>query len=117
MLLVRAMAEGSETGEDGRFMRNSIVEAMWADVNKRAKKLGQQNPSAVRGQIQILSQQFQASLIAYDEALMSDDRRLASVLWVRFFERNCDDYMLLETLVKYVRKQVSFFLHIVLFQI
>lgn len=40
MLMVRAMAEGSESGEDGRFLRNSIVEAMWADVNKRAKKLG-----------------------------------------------------------------------------
>lgn len=40
MLLLRAMAEGSESGEDGRFIRNSIVEAMWADVNTRAKKLG-----------------------------------------------------------------------------
>lgn len=40
MLLVRAMAEGSESGEDGRFLRNSIVEAMWTDVNTRAKKLG-----------------------------------------------------------------------------
>lgn len=39
MLLVRAMAEGSETGEDGRFLRNCIVEAMWADVGTRAKKL------------------------------------------------------------------------------
>lgn len=106
MLLVRAMAEGSETGQDGRFMRNCIVEAMWADVNKRAKKLGVQNPSAVRSQIQILSQQFQAALIAYDEAIMSDDRRLASILWLRFFERDCDDYRKLEELVKYVRKQV-----------
>ena len=40
MLLTRAMAEGSESGEDGRFIRNNVVEAMWADVNMRAKKLG-----------------------------------------------------------------------------
>lgn len=40
MLLLRSMAEGSETGEDGRFLRNCIVEAMWGDVNTRAKKLG-----------------------------------------------------------------------------
>lgn len=40
ILLVRAMAEGSETGQDGRFLRNCIVEALWADVGTRAKKLG-----------------------------------------------------------------------------
>ena len=43
LLLTRLMAEGSETGEKGRFMRNSIVEAMWNDVNSRAKKLGVSN--------------------------------------------------------------------------
>jgi hypothetical protein len=26
-------------GEEGRFVRNNIVEAMWEDVNTRAKKL------------------------------------------------------------------------------
>lgn len=40
MLMVRAMAEGSESGQDGRVLRNSIVESMWTDVNTRAKKLG-----------------------------------------------------------------------------
>lgn len=40
MLLVRAMAEGAETGDDGRFLRNCVVEAMWGDVNSRGKKLG-----------------------------------------------------------------------------
>jgi cytochrome b pre-mRNA-processing protein 3 len=40
MLMVRAMAEGSESGQDGRVIRNGIVEALWADVNTRAKKLG-----------------------------------------------------------------------------
>lgn len=40
LLMMRSMAEGSEAGEDGRFLRNCIVEAMWGDVNTRAKKLG-----------------------------------------------------------------------------
>lgn len=36
MLLVRTMNEG----DDGRFARNCVVEAMWQDVSMRAKKLG-----------------------------------------------------------------------------
>ncbi|KAL5286748.1 UQCC1 family protein [Megaselia abdita] len=107
MLLVRAMAEGSESGEDGRFLRNSIVEAMWADVNTRAKKLGANNPSGTKAQIEVLSEQFQAALIAYDEGIMLDDKVLASSLWRRFFEKNSEDYVSIEELVKYVRKQVN----------
>ncbi|XP_017010634.2 ubiquinol-cytochrome-c reductase complex assembly factor 1 [Drosophila takahashii] len=107
LLLMRSMAEGSETGEDGRFLRNCIVEAMWGDVNTRAKKLGAHNPSRTRQQIETLSEQFQAALIAYDEGIMSDDRVLACALWRRFFEMNCDDYAHIERLVKYVRQQAA----------
>ncbi|XP_017048490.1 ubiquinol-cytochrome-c reductase complex assembly factor 1 [Drosophila ficusphila] len=107
LLLMRSMAEGSETGEDGRFLRNCIVEAMWGDVNTRAKKLGAHNPSRTRQQIETLSEQFQAALIAYDEGIMSDDKVLASALWRRFFEMNCDDYAQIERLVKYVRQQAA----------
>lgn len=106
MLLTRAMNEGSENGQDGRFLRNCIVEAMWADVQTRAKKLSADNPSASRQQVAILSEQFQATLINYDEGLMSDDKILASALWRRFFDQNCDDYKKLETLVHYVRKTI-----------
>jgi hypothetical protein len=35
ILMVRTMAEG----EEGRFVRNNIVEAMWEDVSTRVKKL------------------------------------------------------------------------------
>lgn len=102
-LLTRVMCEGSEAGQDGRFLRNSIVEAMWADVQTRSKKLSQDNPSAARRQVAILAEQFQATLINYDEGLCSDDKQLASALWRRFFEMKCDDYTKLEKLVKYVR--------------
>ncbi|EDW69197.1 ubiquinol-cytochrome-c reductase complex assembly factor 1 [Drosophila virilis] len=105
LLMMRSMAEGSEAGEDGRFLRNCIVEAMWGDVNTRAKKLGANNPSRTRKQIETLSEQFQAALIAYDEGIMSDDRVLACALWRRFFEMDCEDYAKIERLVKYVREQ------------
>lgn len=36
MLSARSMAEE----EHGQLLRNSIVEALWADVAKRSKKLG-----------------------------------------------------------------------------
>lgn len=106
MLLLRAMAEGSEAGEEGRHMRNCIVEALWNDVNIRAKKLGTDNPSGTRMQIQILSQQFQAALITYDEGIQADDKILAGALWRRFFEKKCESYVHLEKLVQYVRIQV-----------
>ncbi|XP_040175866.1 ubiquinol-cytochrome-c reductase complex assembly factor 1 [Anopheles arabiensis] len=107
MLLVRSMAEGDEKGAAGRFMRNCIVETMWNDVTTRAKQLTMDNPSAVRPQIQQLSEQFQAALISYDEGISYDDKALAAALWRRFLGGRCDDYEKLELLVGYVRKQVS----------
>lgn len=98
------MREGSTSDEDGRFMRNCIVEAMWTDVQFRSKKLGSDNPSFTRKQISILSEQFQATLISYDEGLCFDDKTLANALWRRFFEAKCEDFTKLEKLVIYVRK-------------
>lgn len=108
MLLVRSMAEGPEKNEDGRFMRNTIVEAMWTDVSSRAKKLGAHNPSRVRQQTEQLSQQFQAALINYDEGLQGDDRTLAAALWRRFFVKaDAVDLASVELLVQYVRAQME----------
>lgn len=53
LLMMRSMAEGSETGEDGRFLRNCIVEAMWGDVNTRAKKLGVSSKTPLRSLINL----------------------------------------------------------------
>lgn len=107
MLLVRAMAEGAEKDAAGRFLRNCIVETMWNDVTTRAKQLSAHNPSVVRPQIQMLSEQFQAALISYDEGISFDDKALASALWRRFFSGHCKDYEKLELLVSYVRKQMA----------
>lgn len=107
MLLVRSMAEGAEKDAAGRFLRNCIVETMWNDVTTRAKQLSAHNPSVVRPQIQLLSEQFQAALISYDEGISFDDKALASALWRRFFSGHCKDYEKLELLVQYVRKQMA----------
>ncbi|XP_055526936.1 uncharacterized protein LOC129719566 [Wyeomyia smithii] len=107
MLLVRAMAEGPEKDAAGRFMRNCIVETMWNDVTTRVKQLAADNPSAVRPQIQLLSEQFQATLMAYDEGISSDNKVLSGALWRRFFSSRCEDYEHLELLVKYVRRQME----------
>ncbi|XP_023725594.1 ubiquinol-cytochrome-c reductase complex assembly factor 1 isoform X1 [Cryptotermes secundus] len=104
MLMVRTMAEG----EEGRFVRNNIVEAMWQDISTRAKKLEPGNSPAVKAQIHELSQQFQAAIIAYDEGLLSKDTVLAGAVWRTFLQQDCNDPENVECLVHYIRKQVKF---------
>lgn len=94
--------------EFGEVIRNMIIEAMWNDVNYRAKQLSKSQKSLIRKQIQELSGQFQYAIIAYDEGLMTNDMRLASALWERYFNRNSDNFEQIELLVKYVRANVSF---------
>lgn len=62
----------------------------------------------MRYQIQELSEQFQAALIAYDEGLQTNDAVLAAALWRRMYQYNEVDAENLEKLVKYIRKQVIF---------
>ncbi|XP_014241906.1 ubiquinol-cytochrome-c reductase complex assembly factor 1 [Cimex lectularius] len=100
MLMARLMVEG----EEGKFARNCLVEALWQDVSARAKNLGQEHPSIIRKQIIILNEEFQAALVSYDEGLLGEDRVLANALWRRFFDRSCDNVVLLEAMVKYVRQ-------------
>lgn len=103
MLMVRAMAETNHRV----YIRNIIVQSMWDDTLFRAKKLSPQRQSVVTKQVEMLSQQFQYAIIAYDEGLLTDDKKLARAIWERFFEQNCDDYEHIELMVKYVRANVS----------
>lgn len=102
LLLVRVMAEG----EEGRYVRNSIVEAMWADVSTRAKKLNALASTNLSEQMTELSEQFQAAIVGYDEGLLSEDHVLAGAIWRRFFRQECLNPEQVECLVKYIRKQV-----------
>lgn len=103
MLMVRAMAERDR----GQLIRNNIVESLWADALTRSKTMAPDDSRLVKKQIEELSGQFQYAIVSYDEGLTKDDRQLASALWKRFFNSNCDDYEHIELMVKYIRLNVS----------
>lgn len=103
MLSARAMAEG----DNGQVLRNSMFEALWADVAKRTKELGAVNPAATREHIRELSEELQAALIAYDEGLQSDDTVLAGAIWRRFYQKEFAAPHHVEELVRYIRKHIS----------
>ncbi|XP_031621125.1 ubiquinol-cytochrome-c reductase complex assembly factor 1 [Contarinia nasturtii] len=105
ILMVRAMAEN----ENGKAIRDSIVEAMWTDSMQRATSMAPGSASLIKKQLLILSDQFQYAIVAYDEGLATDDQQLASAIWVRFFESNCDNYEHIELLIKYIRYNVAQF--------
>ncbi|CAH0763725.1 unnamed protein product [Diatraea saccharalis] len=116
MLMVRYMAEDIATAitdknkyikADGHFVRNCIIEALWADVANKIKLLEGANPVIARKQVSELSEQFQAALIAYDEGL-SDDKILAAAIWRRFYSLSEDvNAENIERIVHYVRHQLS----------
>ncbi|KAK9505677.1 hypothetical protein O3M35_009672 [Rhynocoris fuscipes] len=103
MLMSMLMAEPKY----GRYIRNSMVEAMWSDVSARAKKLCNEQPSLIKSQIHELSEEFQAALVNYDEGLLSNDTVLAGAIWRRFLMRSqsCSAQDL-EVMVKYIRKSM-----------
>ncbi|CAH0407379.1 unnamed protein product [Chilo suppressalis] len=116
MLMVRYMAEDIATPikdkkqyikGDGHFVRNCIIEALWADVANKIKLLEGANPAIARKQVAELSEQFQAALIAYDEGL-SDDKVLAAAIWRRFYSLSEDTKAEnIERIVHYIRHQLS----------
>ncbi|XP_059046122.1 ubiquinol-cytochrome-c reductase complex assembly factor 1 [Achroia grisella] len=116
ILMVRYMAEDITVSKaeknkyikgDGHFVRNCIIEALWADVGNKIKLLEGANPAIARKQVSELSEQFQAALVAYDEGL-SDDRVLAAAIWRRFYSLSDDAKAEnVEKIVNFIRHQVS----------
>ncbi|XP_053603316.1 ubiquinol-cytochrome-c reductase complex assembly factor 1 [Plodia interpunctella] len=116
MLMVRYMAEDVPAAltekkkyvkGDGYFVRNCIIEALWADVGNKIKLLEGANPAIARKQVSELSEQFQAALVAYDEGI-EDDRVLAAAIWRRFYSLSPDtNAEHVEKIVKFVRHQIS----------
>ena len=70
-------------GEQGRIVRNSLVEALWADCENRAKAIGDMSLSARSKQIGSIAEEFQAALFIYDEGLVGNDMQMANALWRR----------------------------------
>merc|ERR1711976_629578 len=72
-------------GDEGRIVRNAMVEALWIDCDNRAKALGDMSSSTRSKHIASVAEEFQASLFIYDEGLLGNDLQLANALWRRFF--------------------------------
>jgi cytochrome b pre-mRNA-processing protein 3 len=102
-----------EDKEEGKIVRNSMIQAMWEDNDLKSKKLEGALASARRQQIQQLNHGFHAALISYDEGLLGNDKVLAGALWRRFLsakepanqEELLKQIVALEMLVLYVRYQ------------
>ncbi|XP_057371944.1 ubiquinol-cytochrome-c reductase complex assembly factor 1-like [Daphnia carinata] len=103
MLMVRLMNEG----DNGRLVRNALVEAMWEDVEFKSKQIGETAASVRRKQVQVLVDEFQASLFAYDEGLLSSDQVLAGAIWRNLMLQQDFDPRHLDILVDYVRENIA----------
>lgn len=104
-----SMVRLSQEGREGKFVRNCLVKYLWMDLDKKSRKLGQEASSTMRAEgVNVISQQFKASLYAYDEGLMSDDHVLAGALWRNLFEKNCADVHHMEAMIEYIRRQIAY---------
>uniref|UniRef100_A0A8C5XC98 Ubiquinol-cytochrome c reductase complex assembly factor 1 n=1 Tax=Microcebus murinus TaxID=30608 RepID=A0A8C5XC98_MICMU len=56
----------------------------------------------------MMTNNFYAAILGYDEGILSDDHGLAAALWRTFFNQKCEDPRQLELLVEYVRKQLQY---------
>uniref|UniRef100_A0A8D9BS58 Ubiquinol-cytochrome-c reductase complex assembly factor 1 n=3 Tax=Cacopsylla melanoneura TaxID=428564 RepID=A0A8D9BS58_9HEMI len=101
MLSVRVMRDE----EFGKTVRDAIIQTMWSDVVERSQHMTVLQ-STQTAQVKELSEEFRAAMINYDEGIQSDDKVLAGAIWRRFFCKNCDNPLLIERLVHYVRRQV-----------
>lgn len=69
----------------------------------------QETASSVRKkQIQLLVDEFQASLFSYDEGLLSSDTVLAGAIWRHVFVQGDFKPRTLEILVAYVRENIAY---------
>nr|XP_054111041.1 ubiquinol-cytochrome-c reductase complex assembly factor 1 isoform X1 [Callithrix jacchus] len=103
MCLVRMKQEG----RSGKYMCRIIVHFMWEDVQQRGRVMGV-NPYILKKNMILMTDNFYAAILGYDEGILSDDHGLAAALWRTFFNRKCEDPRQLELLVEYVRKQMQY---------
>ncbi|XP_040837509.1 ubiquinol-cytochrome-c reductase complex assembly factor 1 isoform X3 [Ochotona curzoniae] len=103
MCLVRMKQEG----RSGKYMCRIIVHFMWEDVEQRGRVMGV-NPYILKKNMILMTNNFYAAILGYDEGILSDDRGLAAALWRTFFNQKCEDPRQLELLVEYVRKQMQY---------
>uniref|UniRef100_A0A8C2W3K0 Ubiquinol-cytochrome c reductase complex assembly factor 1 n=1 Tax=Chinchilla lanigera TaxID=34839 RepID=A0A8C2W3K0_CHILA len=66
------------------------------------------NPYILKKNMILMTNNFYAAILGYDEGILSDDHGLAAALWRTFFNQKCEDPRQLELLVEYVRKQMQY---------
>uniref|UniRef100_A0A671FXN1 Ubiquinol-cytochrome c reductase complex assembly factor 1 n=1 Tax=Rhinolophus ferrumequinum TaxID=59479 RepID=A0A671FXN1_RHIFE len=66
------------------------------------------NPYILKKNMMVMTNNFYAAILGYDEGILSDDHGLAAALWRTFFNQKCEDPRQLELLVEYVRKQIQY---------
>uniref|UniRef100_A0A8D2CWH9 Ubiquinol-cytochrome c reductase complex assembly factor 1 n=1 Tax=Sciurus vulgaris TaxID=55149 RepID=A0A8D2CWH9_SCIVU len=103
MCLVRMKQEG----RSGKYMCRIIVHFMWEDVEQRGRVMGV-NSYVLKKNMILMTNNFYAAILGYDEGILSDDHGLAAALWRTFFNQKCEDPRQLELLVEYVRKQMQY---------
>ncbi|XP_049506869.1 ubiquinol-cytochrome-c reductase complex assembly factor 1 isoform X2 [Panthera uncia] len=103
MCLVRMKQEG----RSGKYMCRIIVHFMWEDVEQRGRVMGV-NSYILKKNMILMTNNFYAAILGYDEGILSDDHGLAAALWRSFFNQKCEDPRQLELLVEYVRKQMQY---------
>ncbi|XP_008696380.1 ubiquinol-cytochrome-c reductase complex assembly factor 1 isoform X2 [Ursus americanus] len=103
MCLVRMKQEG----RSGKYMCRIIVHFMWEDVEQRGRVMGV-NSYILKKNMILMTNNFYAAILGYDEGILSDDHGLAAALWRTFFNQKCEDPRHLELLVEYVRKQMQY---------
>ncbi|KAM8919847.1 ubiquinol-cytochrome c reductase complex assembly factor 1 isoform 3-T3 [Lycaon pictus] len=119
MCLVRMKQEG----RSGKYMCRIIVHFMWEDVEQRGRVMGMSvhlrwpvlvgnkhpvNSYILKKNMILMTNNFYAAILGYDEGILSDDHGLAAALWRTFFNQKCEDPRQLELLVEYVRKQMQY---------
>ncbi|VDL90396.1 unnamed protein product [Schistocephalus solidus] len=103
MCLVRLRREGQE----GRILKETFIKLIWIDLKGRMRGFG-----IIRKQhdhVEQFNMQFFGSLFAYDEAfLKNSDAALSAALWRNFFLASpLVSAVQLETMVRYIRKQLA----------
>jgi len=96
----------AQEGEEGRFVKKSVLTFLWEDMTERTKKLITKGVLKNRHEsLGELHGQSTAALFAYDEGSLGDDKMLAGTLWRILFQKDCNDPQKLAKMVHYVRKQ------------
>ncbi|KAL4218105.1 Ubiquinol-cytochrome-c reductase complex assembly factor 1 [Mactra antiquata] len=105
LIMCRLITEGRE----GTMVKNGCIEAFIADMTEKSKVIGNEMKIKVKGEeIEILHEQFLASLLMYDEGLLGSDKELAGTVWRTLFAKKEDvNFSDIEIMVHYIRKQVA----------